>query len=769
MLGRWLRRLGQSYLQRGPSGRARVTLCAPSRRLRLEWLELRLAPALHFWTGGGVTDNWSESDNWQGGPPADDYPVALIFHAAHRQTNKNDIAGLVIQTITFTANDYSIDGNAITLIGGITANDNVTGIVHFDADIILGAVQAWTVGTSPGHGDGTLEVGGLISGPPGADLIKSGEGTLLLSNGMNSFHGAITISEGTLREGSPMAVPFGAAMQVFSGATFDYGNQDVYLDKLDGDKTTMGRPPSGGVVEGAGTLTLGVLGGSNSSAGFGGRLTGLGDLDKRGAGTFTLSGASNDYSGITVIHEGSLRLGINDALPRASDVSLGKTGVLDLDGFSAAIGSLAGVGTVNLVSGTLTTGDNSSTTFGGNLSGTGRLMKQGTGTLTLTGANTNYSGAITVGEGELHIGGDEAFPSRATVMITTGAILDFTSGTNSLLGSSNISGTGSVSFNGGTTNLFAAYDLTGSPTGTQVFGGIVNFLSPVVSLGNALAVSGGQVNLSGGAGILIQRMTLSGGVLGGSDPITVTNQMSWTAGTMSGSGTTTIDSGGQGTAQMLISSTAPKYLDGRALNNRPGGHIIWMDNGGILMGESSSVNNAGAFDAEDGNHFDFNGNPGDMPEVINARTLNVSGTILFNSGITFVNDGMVNGNVQNGGLLFGSGTINGSLTNMGQVNPGDPNATGALTITGNYTQTAAGVLNIRIGSAGSDQLIIAGQATLDGTLKVSLINNFVPPSGSTYQIVLFSSPSGMFATTNIDPSFVSPPTYDPTDVTIQAI
>jgi hypothetical protein len=87
-------------------------------------------------------------------------------------------------------------------------------------------------------------------------------------------------------------------------------------------------------------------------------------------------------------------------------------------------------------------------------------------------------------------------------------------------------------------------------------------------------------------------------------------------------------------------------------------------------------------------------------------------------------------------------------------------------------QTAAGILNLEIGgySAGIDfdQLAISGQATLDGTLNVSLINGFVPMSGYFFQVLTFASLSGAFATTNLGPSFMYPPQYDATDVTLVA-
>src|SRR5438445_6233450 len=86
-----------------------------------------------------------------------------------------------------------------------------------------------------------------------------------------------------------------------------------------------------------------------------------------------------------------------------------------------------------------------------------------------------------------------------------------------------------------------------------------------------------------------------------------------------------------------------------------------------------------------------------------------------------------------GGTISGTGTLKGTVINAGQVNPGGSELPGILTVTGDYTQTAAGVLNLEIGgpSVGNqyDRLAISGAATLDGTCNVSLINHFQPEPG----------------------------------------
>jgi uncharacterized repeat protein (TIGR01451 family) len=109
----------------------------------------------------------------------------------------------------------------------------------------------------------------------------------------------------------------------------------------------------------------------------------------------------------------------------------------------------------------------------------------------------------------------------------------------------------------------------------------------------------------------------------------------------------------------------------------------------------------------------------------------------------------------NEGILDGSGTINGNLDNYGAVKPGTASTTGVINLTGNYVGGAAsigGTLTIKLAgpSVGQfDQLNITGNATLDGTLDVSLINGYEPANGATFQAMTFGFLSGDFTTKNL--------------------
>ncbi len=113
----------------------------------------------------------------------------------------------------------------------------------------------------------------------------------------------------------------------------------------------------------------------------------------------------------------------------------------------------------------------------------------------------------------------------------------------------------------------------------------------------------------------------------------------------------------------------------------------------------------------------------------------------------WVPDGPVGVNIA-GGTLTGTGTINASVLNAGTIDL----SPGLLNMTGNYTQTSTGVLDIGVGGPGPGsqfgQLNVSGQATLNGGLDVNLTNGYTPPQGDSYQVVTFASENGNFSAEN---------------------
>jgi hypothetical protein len=100
--------------------------------------------------------------------------------------------------------------------------------------------------------------------------------------------------------------------------------------------------------------------------------------------------------------------------------------------------------------------------------------------------------------------------------------------------------------------------------------------------------------------------------------------------------------------------------------------------------------------------------------------------------------------VQYRGALLGYGTIEGSLTNNGYIR-----VDGALTVTGNYTQTTGGELSEFWGRGSTGAVLnVNMNAALSGYLVVSTSPKYPPQPGSTKTVMTFGSRSGEFTSVN---------------------
>ncbi|MDD5215455.1 MAG: LEPR-XLL domain-containing protein, partial [Methylococcales bacterium] len=101
--------------------------------------------------------------------------------------------------------------------------------------------------------------------------------------------------------------------------------------------------------------------------------------------------------------------------------------------------------------------------------------------------------------------------------------------------------------------------------------------------------------------------------------------------------------------------------------------------------------------------------------------------------------------ISNNEILGGNGSLDLNVINKGIVSPG--HSPGIQTFQ-NFTQDTTGLLEIQLGgtSAGTayDQLNISGKADLGGLLSISLIDNFQPKIGDTFDILKFGSVQGSF-------------------------
>jgi fibronectin-binding autotransporter adhesin len=146
-----------------------------------------------------------------------------------------------------------------------------------------------------------------------------------------------------------------------------------------------------------------------------GTVTGSGSFAQMGKGTTVLTGATS-YTGPTQVILGTLQAGAANVFSPSSTFGVASGATLSLANFDQTIGSLSGDGNVTLGSATLTTGgDNTSTTFLGAITGTGNLIKTGTGIFILDGSS-NSVGGVTINGGTLGVAGAVTVENGATLM-----------------------------------------------------------------------------------------------------------------------------------------------------------------------------------------------------------------------------------------------------------------------------------------------------------------------------------------------------------------
>ena len=332
---------------------------------------------------------------------------------------------------------------------------------------------------------GTYSSAGVMSGTGGLTITASSGGDGLTLSGTNTFTGATTISSGTLALFGSGSIANSSGVSIASGANFD-------ISQTTSGATVNGLTGSGGYVyTGAQTLTVNVASGTDSFAGeisdSGGihNVTG-GGLTKTGAGTLTLTGFFDNYTGATTISAGTLAVSANASdFDSSSDVFVAAGATLDISAYSGeTANAISGAGTVALGSTSLDLFATSGTYVfsglikdGGINGGTGgSIIKDGSSVLTLSGPNT-YTGGTTLNAGTL------------------------------VAGSANAFGTGALTVTGGTLETTGAQAGSGATVGihagsyTQSASGILALLADSstnydsIDLGNGAATLNGELNL----------------------------------------------------------------------------------------------------------------------------------------------------------------------------------------------------------------------------------------------------------------------------------
>ncbi len=647
--------------------------------------------------------------------------------------------------LTFGANaavgtKLQLNGNSITLASLVTNAVPGSAVIENATSTAATLTIAQSSNTTFA---GVLQNG---SGGGALSLTKTGTGILTLS-GSNTYSGNTVISGGTLQAGAAAAIPSGSATGnvVLDGnasaantGILDINGFDVSINGLSG---TTGAFLGKVVNNRTGTTKTLTLGSGDATTTFAGLITnntgtgGTLNLTKTGTGTLTLSNA-NTYGGSTGIKNGSLTLGIANALPTSTVLTLGDgttntSGLLKLNGFGQTLSGLttAGSGIANrvingsatAVSLTLNTAANSS--FGGILGGPGtnennfNLVKTGVGTLTLSGANT-YSGSTTISQGIISAGNlANALGSAATAVVLGDA-------TN----------TGTLSYTGSSATFSRGF--TVSAGGGQI---------DATTVGQTLTLATGNVATSGaftlgGAGntAITSNVTGSGSLnKTGAGNLTVSGVNTYSGATniFNGSVILGVDNTGLNAATTLTLGDATANtngvlkLDGHTqtltsllkVGNGTGNRVV----GGNAVSSTLTLNNTGSV-----NFGGILGGTGTNENNLalvktSAGTLTLSGVNTYSSGTT-VSAGTVSISAANnlgattGILNLGAGTLQttASFTSTRAINLTD--AASALSISSGTTLTNSGGITGTgsLNLTGPGNLLLSGSNTYNGATSL---------------------------------------------------
>ena len=676
------------------------------------------------------------------------------------------------------AGTYDITGGT-TVAGGtlsLTGTLNATGAVSiangtFDLSVPA-AVSLATLTLSGGTFAGSSPVSVTTFGWSGGTVNRAGAvdipagGTLNITANTTKYWQQATLNNaGTVQSGSAgyIYVYNGAVLKNLAGGqwnmTTDAGyyhgggampqilNAGTMTKSSAGTKdVAIGFSNNGLLDIGAGTFRLYNGSGTNSgtyavAAGAtlrfdGGTQTLDASSTLTGAGTVEVNNGTVHFSGTyavtgtaTVSGGGTFNVEVPAAIPtlHVSGGTLGGSGALTVTSFTWSGGSVNRAGAVNIpaTTGTLNiTGGNakywqqatlnnsgtvtSSSTYYlyfyngaviNNLSGGSWLMTSDLGYYHGGGAMPQFNNAGTMtksGSGTKDVG--IAFHNTGQLNVDNGVLRPFQGGTSS----------GAVTVASGATLRFDGQTYTIAGTGT--LGGAGTY-----------QVAGGTLAISTDNPLAVARLTLAGGILGGTAPITVTT-FDWTSGTVNRSGAVNIPAT---TGTLNLTTGGGKYWQEATLNNSGTVHsgssyYLYFYNGAV-------VNNLAGGSWNMTSDLGYYHGGGAMPQFNNTGTVTKSaGTGVKELNFPFHNTGQLS--VDSGTVrLTGGGTSSGSYTAAAGAAVQFGGGTHALSSTS--TLGGAGTVEITAGT-----VTFAGTYSAPATISVSNSGVFDINSGSAVSL-----------------------------------
>ena len=605
---------------------------------------------LQFWDGADATGNgtvdggsgtWSTSGtNWTGQPGEAGINGSFVGSVAVFAGTAGAVAVDGTQgfdTLQFKTDGYRLSGGTLS----IAPASGTTGTINVDAGI-------------------STEISSQIAGT--GDLEKVGAGTLVLS-GSNTYTGDTILTAGTLTAEDDGSLGDLSSAIVFNGGTLQAG----------ADFSTTARAMT---INNYKSAKINVADPAKSFTASG-VISGTGDLVKIGAGKLILTG-NNSYSGTTILGGGTLSIASDDNLG-ANSIAF-ETATLEVTA-SATIDNAIYLNANT--TGTIDTQDNA-VTASGDITGTGNLVKTGTGTLTLSGRGSHI-GSTTIKAGTLSItDGDNLSASALTLDGGTFAITGDSATLANTIALAAGSGTIRISGSGATFGgaISGSGDLTKTGAGTLTLSGTSTHTGTTTVKAGTLSIADGS-NLGTG-GLTLDSGTLS---VTGSD---VTLATDLTLGV------------GSGTIQTANALTLSGAVSGSGdLTKSGAGTLLYNGDGSAFTGTTTVT----------GGTLGGTGTLGGNVVIENGATLsagNSPGTFTINGDLTL--DGGSTSTFE----LGAAGTVGGASNDL-------------VSVGGNLT--LGGTLNAMVGSAGYYQLYQYGGA-LSGSYGTVNVTGFSGATGT---------------------------------------
>lgn len=623
--------------------------------------------------------------------------ISITGSASDVAIQRDGNLGTAGSTVTLALNsNFTVQGSTtilhpIVVDSGVHEFQTATTSVTFAGNISGGELFKGGVGTATVTGIVTMSVGFGVN-----------QGTLVLT-ATNSLAGFVSIAQGSVLAvngdanlNTPALLNQGGTFRVLSSTTIatayttGYSGQTGFFDTNGNSVVFVGSLSSTYtfVKIGGGLLTVtgdhgSFTGGFESDAGF----IASASSSALGSGSLSLNGGGYSFSSTNSLTN--------------SVVLLANGGTMDTAGAAAVVGS--------------------------SVSGSGVLTVIGTGTLSLQGSNS-YSGGTVLQSGYL-------------LAASTGSL-----------------GTGTVTFQGGGLRTTAAISGFDRSVSFGVAGGTIDTNGFDSTIAAAIGGSGTLYKIGGGTLSLTGSDSHTGGTSVAAGVLRANSNS--LAGAVSNGAVLTFDQGFDGSfvgnisgvGSFVKSGTGTLTLSG--INSYSGGTLV---NAGVLQGNTLSIQGGVTNNSSVAFNQSFNSTySGAMTGVgslikLGTGTLSLSGTNTFSGGTTVsagtLRLGVPSALLDGSNLAVASGGVfdlNSYSKTLGQVATDGTVQLGTGRLTA-ASLSGAGTLATTLSGAASFGSVSVGTAAIGAMSLQVQLSNYVPPSGSSFTVLVATSLTGRFA------------------------